>query len=416
VTTATELPLSAAEQLALDSDPAVASALARSRAWHEQAVADGELQDPKITMGLFNVPLDNLDIQQEPTTQLRFGLHQQFPKGDSLQLRSAQSEWRASAEIAKAESNARRVLSDLRETWLDVYFFQQAQAIIRENRLFFSQLVDITSDQYAAGRAYQQDVLRAELELSRLEDRLAGTKRTEDTSRGQLAAWLEDKSLLPLPEEFPELPQPADYEKILSTLDQHPEITAQSASVEVEEKAVAIAQQLYKPGWSIGAEYRKRFGNDPLGSDRSDMLAIVASIDLPLFTARRQDKRVAAARERANAVWFSRNDKMRVLRSQLEKEKFTQQGLQAQLELFENSLLPVAEANSNASLNAYQSGVSEFTTLMRARITQLDLQLQALRLKVDLAKSTARLLYLDSTRATELSGKNTATSGRRNAS
>lgn len=413
---ATELTLAAAEQLALGSDPVVAAALARSRAWQQQSVADGELQDPKFTVGLFNVPLDNLDIRREPTTQLRLGLHQQFPKGDTLDLRSAQSGWRASAETARAESIARQVLRDVRQTWLNVYFSQQAQEIIRKNRVFFSQLVNITSGQYGAGRAYQQDVLRAELELAKLEDRIASTQLTEDTARGELAKWLPNQSLLPLPAGFPTMPDPADFDVIFPALARHPEMSAQSAAVEAEEKAVAIAQELYKPGWRIGAEYRKRFGNDPAGSDRSDMLAIIATIDLPMFASRRQDKRVAAASERANAAWFSRNDKMRILRSQLEQEKFTQQGLRVQLELFDNRLLPDAQANSTASLSAYQSGVSEFTTLMRARITQLDLQLQALRLKVDLAKSTARLLYLDSTQPTELSGQNTAISGRRNKS
>jgi outer membrane protein TolC len=57
-------------------------------------------------------------------------------------------------------------------------------------------------------------------------------------------------------------------------------------------------------------------------------------------------------------------------------------------------MLREAGANAQASLKAYQSGVTEFTTLMRARITDLDVRLDELRIRVDRAKAHARLLYL----------------------
>jgi outer membrane protein TolC len=62
--------------------------------------------------------------------------------------------------------------------------------------------------------------------------------------------------------------------------------------------------------------------------------------------------------------------------------------------LYESRLLQVSTANAQASLKAYQSGVTEFTTLMRARITDLDVRLADLRIRVDHAKAQASLLYL----------------------
>ena len=67
------------------------------------------------------------------------------------------------------------------------------------------------------------------------------------------------------------------------------------------------------------------------------------------------------------------------------------------LELYQNQLLKSAEANTEASLQAYQSGTSEFTNLMRASITELDIQLQSLRVLVDLQKNHARLQWLANT-------------------
>ena len=62
--------------------------------------------------------------------------------------------------------------------------------------------------------------------------------------------------------------------------------------------------------------------------------------------------------------------------------------------LYEDKLLRDAHETAEASLLAYQSGVTEFSTLMRARITELDVRLDSLRLRIDRAKAGARLLYL----------------------
>ena len=61
---------------------------------------------------------------------------------------------------------------------------------------------------------------------------------------------------------------------------------------------------------------------------------------------------------------------------------------------YRNTLLDTAKDNSRAALNAYQSGISEFTGLMRAQMTELDVRLEALRIQVDKAIAQARLLYV----------------------
>ena len=62
--------------------------------------------------------------------------------------------------------------------------------------------------------------------------------------------------------------------------------------------------------------------------------------------------------------------------------------------IYRNKLVSSAANNAEASLNAYQSGVTEFTTLMRAGITELDVRLENLRIKVDRLRTQARLLYI----------------------
>ena len=194
---------------------------------------------------------------------------------------------------------------------------------------------------------------------------------------------------------FPALPTPAAQAVIQAGLPEHPAIRIQTARLEAENQSVSIAREQYKPGWSAGLEYRKRFGEDPDGDDRSDMMAAMLTVDIPLFTKNRQDKRLSASIQQASSLQLKRTDRLRELKQQLDTDYANWQRLGERAVLYQSQLLQAASANAQASLNAYQSSVTEFTTLMRARITDLDVRLADLRIRVDRAKAQASLLYLD---------------------
>lgn len=388
------LTLSETEQLALKNDPGVAANRARSQALSEGAVAEGQLPDPKFKAGIFNLPLDSFEFDREPTTQLRFGLQQAFPRGQTLHFKQQRAEWQSLVEQAKAENTRRLVLRDVRSRYLELYYQIQAEQVVEETRTLFAQLVDITQAHYASGRASQQDVLRAALELSRLDDRATRIRNEEDKNRANLMQWIGASARQPVAAFFPDLPELPEQQEIQSALQDHPAIRAESARIESFNQGVQIAREQYKPGWSAGLEYRKRFGNNPGGDERADMLAAMVTVDLPLFTGKRQDRRLAASVQQSEAARLTRADRLRELSSMLDSDYATWQRLGERTNLYQSHLLQESSANTTASLNAYQAGVTEFTTLMRARITDLDVRLEALRIRVDRAKTQARLLYL----------------------
>jgi outer membrane protein TolC len=390
------LLLSEAERIALQDDPGVAAVQARSEALREASVADGQLPDPKLKVGMFNVPLDSFDVDEEPTTQLRLGLQQAFPRGHTLRFKQKQSEWQAAAEDARGVDTANRTTRSVREDFLELYYQVRARQIILETRGLFTQLVEITQAHYASGRVRQQDVLRADLELSRLDDRATRIRNLEDVSRAALSRWIGTMASQPVDAEFPVLPELPEQPVILANLTGHPLIDADTAWVESNNQAVQIAREQYKPGWNFGVEYRKRFGEDPTGDDREDMMAAMVTVDLPLFREKRQDRRLAASQQQVQAARYIRDDRFRQLNEIVEREYANWRRLGEREVLYKERLVREATANARASIKAYQSGVTEFTTLMRARITELDVRLNDLRVRVDRAKAQARLLYLAS--------------------
>ena len=388
------LSLQEAEALTLNNDFLAQSQLTRQRALNESAVADGQLNDPQMTLGLFNAPLDKFDLDSEPNTQFRLGVNQSFPRGDTLEFRAQQTQWSGQERYYQAQDQLAQSLRSTREHFLDVYYAVGAQIIIDQSHQYFSQLVDIAESFYRVGRVNQQDVLRAQLELSRLHERVIIQQKNEHIARAALSRWLDMRAYEELQQDFPQLAQISPEQSIIDHLILHPMVRASDSTIAYFQQGVAIAKEQYKPGWTLGIEYRKRFGDEFNGTERDDQMAALVKVDLPLFTDKRQDRRLSSSQYQVSAVKDVRADQLHVLRQAVLREYSTYSKLAEQSHLYTTRLLPDAQANSNASLKAYQSGVVEFTTLARARITQLDIQLEALRIKTEQAKAQARILYL----------------------
>ena len=388
------LTLQQAETIALSADPLIASHQATARALLDESVSSGSLPDPQFRFGLFNLPIESLSTTQEPTTQLRLGLQQKFPRGDTLELKQKNSEWLSQAATAKAKDIELKTLRDLRETFLNLYYEIGAARILKETSNHFTNLVKITEAQYASGRVNQQDVIHADLELSRLEDRATSIQSRIDEYRAQLSLWIGENAYQAIEIVIPKLAAlPLSYD-INSLLSQHPAIQIESAKIEATNKMTDMARQDYQPGYNAFIEYRKRNGDNPNGSDREDMMAAMVTMDIPLFTENRQDKKVSASEEKTLAAKLLRDDKLRLLKRMLDKDMAMYKRLGERETIYREELLESAKNNASASINAYQSGVSEFTTLMRARITELDVRLADLRIRVDRKRAQARLLYI----------------------
>ena len=388
------LNLKQAEQLAIQSDPSIESFKATSRSFVDESVADNTLPDPKLRLGAVNVPVDTFDLDQEQMTQLKVGIQQNFPRGNSRALKQQQSRFLSRSALAMADDATLKILRDVRQNYLNLFYEVSAYQIIRETRRLFSELVKITESNYAAGRVNQQDVVLAGLELSRLDDRATKIQAREGTYRASLAQWIGDLAWNTISSEFPELPDLPENVDLNKLIPQHPLIRAEAAKVDASKQLKQIAHQGYKPEWSLLFDYGYRSGNNPDGSERSDFVTAMVSMDMPLFTGNRQDKTVASSQQKITAARYEKDDRLRQLKKLYDNNFNLWQRLGEREELYKNSLLTAAKTNSKVALNAYQSGVSEFNTLMRANITELDVRLENLRIRVNRAIAKAQILYV----------------------
>ncbi len=388
------LELREAERIALEKDPGVEVFNSREEGLVARSIADGQLPDPKFRFDLSNIPVDGFDLDQEPMTQIRFGIIQSIPPGDSLHYREAQSLALSEAEAMRARERRLNVVREVRLIYLELFLQAQTVTILNENRLFFSDLLDITERQYAAGRDNQHDVIRAQLELSLVDERILATSQKREAAMAMLSRYTGlDAAMRPLPETFPLLNEASPLADLENRLERHPLIRIENALMKFNKKRVAEIEETYKPGYTVDVTYGVRSGNNLDGSGRPDLLTAMVLVDIPLFTDKRQDQRLAEATSNHIAATFSRTDRVYEIRSLTRREHANWTILSSRLDLYEQRALDEARTNTEATLNAYQNDLTDFTTLMRAQLTELETRVDTLKVKIDRARAQTNLLY-----------------------
>lgn len=388
------LTLAEAEDLALRQEPGLSEFQARADALEEQAVAAGQLPDPVLRVGIANFPIESGGFTTEGMTQGQLGIRQTFPRGKTRSFSTQQFQSLSAEMDRNANARARDVLTSVRTAWLDAFFWERAHAIVSDSRPYFDDLVTVTRSLYGVGKKDQQDVLRAELELSRLDDRLIEIERRRRSARAALSQWIGPESTRSIARKLPAWGSLPSLNLLSDELTRHPAVLASEAQIDARIAGVRLAEELRKSGWAVDLGYGYRDGNLPDGSPRSDFVSVSVTVDLPFFRKNRQDRKIGAALSERRAAQNSREALLRRLSSQLEAEFARWQELTRRIELYEQRLLIQAADQSRAALAAYRSEAGDFDDVMRGVIDNLNAQLDLERLQIERRKTYAVLANL----------------------
>jgi outer membrane protein TolC len=388
------LTLLETENLALAAEPGQQALQAGAAALAARAEIAAQLPDPTLKLGLNNYPLQSGGFSTEAMTSAGVGVRQAFPAGKTRTISARQFDLLAGAMNANADARGRDVLTAVRKAWLDVYRWEQAHELVAASRPFFDDLVTITRSLYALGRKSQQDVLRAELELSRLEDRLIDIERQRAEARAALSEWIGAAAGRPLAQQLPGWNLLPRSESLQTALLQHPSLRAADAQVDAGGAGVDLANERSKPGWAVDFGYSYREGSLPSGEPRADFVSVAVSVDLPFFRKRSVDSTLSAALQERSAARLRREQMLRGLQSQLAAEHARWQELTRRLSLYDSRILDQASSNAEAAMLSYQSDRGDFADVMRAYIDDLNTRIDHIRLQVERAQSYAVLANL----------------------
>ncbi len=394
-TASAALTLQEAERVALAKDPAVAQMVAESSALSQQAIADGSLSDPRLSLGIASIPLDTFDLEQEPMTQQKIGIQQGFPRGDTLRLKQERTGSMARQKQIGVELEKRKIIRGVRVAYLDVVYQKLAYQIVLKSQKFFKQLVEIVEFRLSSGIAERHDFLEASLALSRMADRLLQVKSKEDQARAHLSEWIPlDIAFGDVARDFMELPTLPKQAEMKKRLVQHPMVQMADQQIYSQALGVLQAKEQYKPGWMVEANYGYRDGYNANKTPRSDFLSFMVSMDLPLFTENRQDRLHHASRKQVEAAEFGRDDRLRSLATELELSWADYVRLGERLQVFSGKLIPEAHQFTETTMVSYQSRVADLTSVVRAHLAELTIRLDLLDLRYKRLMTQAKLLFL----------------------
>ena len=376
-----------------------------------QSIILSSLPDPVISLGLANMPVDSFDFSDENMTQLKIGVSQTFPRGETLSLRKQKFQKLSEGQPYKREDRKAKISIITAHLWLDAFRYQSAIDLIKQDRSLFEYLVDVTHSNYtsANGRTRQQDLIRAQLELTRLEDRLTTLKMHYDKNIAQLSVILDDP-FVSLDTDF-DVGGESLYDSLKAHIDslnshsseqlqqhissiliQHPSILSIDKKILASDADVRIAEQGYKPQWGINASYAYR-DDMPTGEDRADLFSVGVSLNMPIFTRTPQDEGVKSAKSQFHASQVERDLALRTMKSNFQQFLIIYMRLQQRQSLFNTDILEDMSEQAEASLTAYTNDDGDFSEVIRARIAELNTSIEALNINLELYKTMAELKY-----------------------
>jgi len=369
------------EIMALNSDQQIKQLQQQQNVYRNKAISSDTLPDPKITLAAKNLPTDSFDVSQENMTQLAIGLKQVIPGGNKLDLKSHINSIISNQFEDRIALRKRQLLKTVRFLWFEIVALNQTQHLLKEKKTIFTNLKSVTESLFTVGKKDQQDVFKSQVELEKVNDKLMANQQKIAVALAKLKRWtpkiILDSALI---KHYPKWGNEQHLVKWRTLLLEHPILSVSEKNIEAKREAVKLAQQSYKPDWSLGLSYGQRSGNNFNGFPRSDFLSIDFSMNLPLFTANRQDKQVLASQNALNGAHWSKLNNLENLRAELESSNENYIKFEKRIHFFESNLVPISIEHSKSAMNAYQRDAADFNDPMQAYNNEINLKIELIQL------------------------------------
>lgn len=383
------LTLQQAIELAVNSeDPSVTQYLMRAQGLRKAAEADAQLPDPRLRFGIANLAIDTFDFRQEPMTQLQLGLHQSIPSKGRRQYQRARGNANSDALEYMARNRELALELEVERRWLQLLHLQTTRIIVETKKQQLIELLNTLESQFKSGQTDAHRILAVEAELALLDDRLQSLDQARDTTRAKLSRYIgiEPASRV-LAGRYSEIAPPMALQVLEQRIGEHPDLLQEQARIRASDHAVSLAREDYKPNWGVDVGYGYR------AAGRADFASAMVTLDVPLFTAKRQDKRLSAAKQSQQAARLNMQAKKLEIIKNIRASYAIWRKSSDRIELYETVVLQRTDAASVASENAYISGTIDFAEVIRTHIGELDARLKLEAIKLERALAQAQLKY-----------------------
>ena len=351
-------------EIALNEDGNRKQYFAQSQAMRETGIANATLMDPKLKVGFGGLPVDSFQFDEDPMTNISVGLMQQFERGDTLNLQQKKADQQADALALQVQARELTVANLLNAQLQVSKLDEKLQANQQVQRRLISQLSEwLGSDWLGSQVLDSQGTLNAtnQIDWSLLESKLA--TNTDSTKHYQL-------------------------------LTDHPLVKISDVSISSNQTQVELAEQAYTPQFGVEVMYAYRQANNMAGEPASDLVSAYLTVDIPLFTGNRQDKNLSAAQYQVGAAKSQKDTLLSQMNAQVNALLVDRSNLIQRLDRYQTSLLPQTAARISAVERGYQNNTAQFNDVILTTTDELALKLEQQRLITDLNIVNSKLAAL----------------------
>lgn len=378
---------------AQNNNPEIKAARARWEASTKRPSQVSSLPNPEIGVSYKNVGFDRFTLGNDDFTELEFYASQEFPFPGKLSLKGKVAEEEAEAEEQLLEGTVRRVTADLREAYYDWYLANKAIKITRKNKDLLEKFTKIAEAKYEVGRGIQQDVIRAQLEVSGFIERLELLNGQKEIAEARIKSILSrpPDSTLGEPEEIkkPELELSLD-ELYEIAENESPVLSVKKNLIEKNDQALRLAKKEYFPDFVVELAWfnRGEFTNE--GPFADEWMARVGFI-VPLYFWRKEKFGVEEALFRLEEMKEDYDSTTQNLYFAVKEKYISAKTSEKLLDLYSEGIIPQSALSLESALSGYRVGAVDFLTLVDNSVKVFNFELEYYRQLAEYRKAIARL-------------------------
>lgn len=378
-------------QEALENNPKLEAAVNRSLSAEKVIPQAGAMPDPQISLSLMNLPVNSFSFTQEPMTGKVISVMQMFPFPGKLDLKTDMAEFEAEAIHYQQEEVRNTVVQMVKTAYYSLYAIDRAFETVQKNQALMEQFVHMAETKYATGSGLQQDVLRSQVELSKMEDDLIMWEQKRLAVAAKLNALLNRSADFPIeriPQELSISRNTVMNVSIEKVEENRPLLKAWQEKIHKVESAVELAQRDIWPNFTVGAGYNQR---DDLksGMKMRDFVSVMFSLNIPLYHKRKQDMKVVEKELSLAAVKADYANIKAGVQAEIQSLKAELDRFEKRINLYKGGILIQAQQSLDSAHEGYRVGKVDFLTLISNWMMLQNYELQYYFALADYHKSQA---------------------------
>ncbi len=356
----TALSLDDVVREALQKNPGVQSALHTVEAQRRRVPQARTLPDPMVGVGWAG-NIKPFSVQQgDPSSYRAVTATQQLLYPGKRKLRGEIASKEADAAQWDYEAVRRRVAADVKATYYDYWFYDKAIQTAQKDKDLLTKLSQISDARYRVGKGIQQDVLRSQVEISLLLQRLTVLEQQRKTAQARLNTLLARDPEAPLPPaaNIQQAGLPYSLDDLYRLARQNdPDLQREQQIIQRNQLAIHLAQKDYRPDLSIGYMYQQR-------PDMPDMHGLTFTVNVPVFYKTKQREEVRQATEERLASERSRDNRQNELYFEVKQQYLAAKASEELLRLYSQGVVPQSSLALESSMSSYQVGTADFLTVI----------------------------------------------------